>query len=224
MKPYSFDIEHISLVFIGKFNPSIISPHWLAYNNFISKTEAEKAKINIIHKDVSSFELDICRFEVTDDKFQISSEIDYSYKHVCDLAQNILNELIHTPITAFGFNLGRHIRFDNEKLRDSFAYTIFNKERFKNIFSEPALFKINLADKQNNDNLIDGRLSLSIEASSLYRFDGVFVLVNNHYQRPGQKDVYGCNDILDSLISNRDVFYDKANSLIIDLFDKSAEE
>ena len=59
------DIYSLSIVLIGNFNPVIISPCWLASKGLIREIEAETARVDVIHSEVTKFELDWFSFEST---------------------------------------------------------------------------------------------------------------------------------------------------------------
>ena len=67
------DIQGVTVVFLGDFNPKIFQPAWFAVQGLIRQQEAEEANVEIIHPDVVSFSLEWLALQVTRERFAIST-------------------------------------------------------------------------------------------------------------------------------------------------------
>src|SRR5882724_4226406 len=93
------EISAVSIVMRGSFNPGIFQPFWLAKQGLISEEAAGAATIEVIHPEVSSFEISPdFRLSVQHDVFQIGRTI-APLVPICDLTSRIFGDILpHTPI------------------------------------------------------------------------------------------------------------------------------
>ena len=63
------EIEGMSIVFRGDFNPKIFQPAWFAAQGLIRNEEADEAKIEIIHPTIVVFSLDWLRIQIEPNRF-----------------------------------------------------------------------------------------------------------------------------------------------------------
>jgi hypothetical protein len=80
--------EQLSLVVIGKFNPQIFQPFWFSKNDLIPVGEADNAKINLVHPEISDFSLDWCHLNVSTERLALESMRPERYLPLCDLLSN----------------------------------------------------------------------------------------------------------------------------------------
>jgi len=97
-------IETLSIVFIGDFNPVILQPFWLANKNLIREDEASNANVEIIHNDIVKFDLDWVVIEITKNRCQFRTNKSPYFEAVKDLATSVFRILKETPIKALGIN------------------------------------------------------------------------------------------------------------------------
>jgi hypothetical protein len=175
------EIEGHSIIIIGTFNPQIFSPSWLALEGLIGQNEVMEAKIEVIAPDISSFSLDWMSLEVTRERFKITSNNSAHYEPVRDLCISILTILRHTPVVSMGFNFDYHfgIQSKDNQIWEEFSNKISPKQPWKSIFSNPELMSINIAQKRESG--FSGHTLVAIQPS-LYIKDGVFFLVNDHFE------------------------------------------
>src|SRR5258706_8816031 len=101
IKPFSSSTE---VVLIGSFNPAIFQPAWFAANGMVGKLDAENAKIEFIHPEMTSIKFDQFRLQVMQRKFSIQTTETYP-DTIKDLIQSCFGEgLPHSPISAMGIN------------------------------------------------------------------------------------------------------------------------
>src|SRR4051812_22493691 len=92
--------EDVSIVFLGRFNPAIFHPLWLAGNNLIRKEEAESGKIDVIHAEAAVFRTEWLILQCTTDQLSLVTFDPTKYAPLRDLAVGICKVLEHTPIRA----------------------------------------------------------------------------------------------------------------------------
>src|SRR5688572_1822642 len=111
-------LEGVMIVLVGAFNPQIFQPAWFASEKLIRKEEADSARIEIIHGDLTVFSLDWCKLEVTDDRFRIdtSSLQQYSPELIRDLTLGTFGILRHTPLKMMGLNTMYHFEVASEEV------------------------------------------------------------------------------------------------------------
>jgi hypothetical protein len=95
---------------VGKFNPAIFSPAWLAKMGLISDAAFEAATIGIIHPDIARFAADDISYDVLPTRAQLQSESE-PFVRTSDTVATIFGKLLpHTPIWQLGINLEAHFK------------------------------------------------------------------------------------------------------------------
>jgi hypothetical protein len=187
------EIQSISIVALGSFNPAIFQPRWLSSNGLIRDEEAVVAEreMQIIHRQVSIFSTEWFSLQVTDASFTIDSLDPTKSPALRDLAINIFNVLEHTPITAFGLNTNRHFHMKSEEEWHAFGDHYAPKDSWNAILIEPGMRSLTILGKRENCGA--DRVQVKIEPSLKVR-PGVFIHVNQHYdldegkdKRPGER-------------------------------------
>ena len=118
MLPIEPEIAGADITMIGSFNPMIFTPGWLARNKLITDQMADAAKVQIIHAEISSVELDWFRFRVDKDRFQIQTR-EASLVRLSDLVVNMFGGvLMHTPIWQLGISRWVHFSVGTFEIRN----------------------------------------------------------------------------------------------------------
>lgn len=186
----TLEIKELSLVLVGKFNPLIFHPHWLARKSLITDTEAEaasnpeeaKKKKYINHPEVSQFSLGYCDVQVLLDNFTVSSTQEGYFTPIRDLVLNVFSILRETPIVQVGINLTHHYRFRDVESWHKYGHTLVPKEPlWKAISKNPGLKKLEIESERTDEfkgsvNIITG-LSDRINAANF----GIKLQINDHY-------------------------------------------
>lgn len=105
----------ISIVFLGHFNPAILSKEFLKDNKiFITEERIIKENSNPIFK---SIEFEKVKIIVDLDRFQVVEENvnDFSKNRVIDLAFNYIKTLKFTPIRIAGINFNFNVKIGEIK-------------------------------------------------------------------------------------------------------------
>ncbi len=93
------EIQGVSIVLLGDFNPKIFQPAWFAAQDLIRQQEADEADIKIIHPEVVSFATgQWLALEVTRERFVVSTTQDPYSKVMRDLVVGSFELLQHTPL------------------------------------------------------------------------------------------------------------------------------
>ena len=171
--------EEASVVLVGSFNPTIFHPAWLSKYNLIPSVEADGAKVEIIHNELSSFSLEWLHVQVTHQKFVARTNDRSHYNPLRDLVISIFNILEHTPIKQLGMNRQLDFLIDNEKDWHKVGHTLAPKDIWKKSLTEPLLTGLSI-ESQRTDGL-NGKINVRLEPSKRTKY-GVFVGVNNHVE------------------------------------------
>ena len=205
--------EGISIVLIGDFNPKIFQPAWFAAQEppLIPKLEAEEAKIEIIHSDVATFEVDWFRLQVLRNRFQISSYQESRYEFLRDLVLGTFQILQHTPVREIGINREVHSGVENEKVWHEFGHRIAPKDVWNGILEKPGLLSLTMVGVRTDGH--NGDINVIVQPSTTIR-PGIYFNVNDHYSVKEPEKVVGCNEIMDILSA---YFYDsiKRSDIIV---------
>ncbi|MEZ5682044.1 MAG: hypothetical protein R3E14_12215 [Erythrobacter sp.] len=102
--------QGVAAYFIGSFNPAIVTPHWLLSQDILSKSEAERADVEVIHKELSRFAVSGLKFEVTPERFHIFAEAEPFIRLSDTIKILFTHSLPHTPIKAALLNYYIHAR------------------------------------------------------------------------------------------------------------------
>ena len=104
------DKINVTVNLLGAFNPAIFTPQWFFYSDLINKAELDSCQIEVVHPEVSIFNMEWFRLGVQLNKFSITTEMS-PYIRVADLVIRTFKEVLpHTPVYAAGINM--HIEFD----------------------------------------------------------------------------------------------------------------
>lgn len=115
------------LIFVGEFNPAIVTPDWLAMKGLINADDLTVCRESIQahgRSRLMAFQSNWFRAQIIANQLSISS-LDGASPRVADLAQGLLMLLPETPVSAFGINFDAHFKVmsfdDYHKIGDFFA-------------------------------------------------------------------------------------------------------
>jgi len=198
------EVQGVSIVALGKFNPAIFQPLWFSGNNLIRKEEADAAEIKIIHRDVTVFSAEWFSLQVTGDKYSVDTEDPTKFQPLRDLALGTFKILEHTPIHAFGFNRYQHIRMATEEEWHAFGDHFVPKESWRPILDKPGLRSLIVEGRR--DGSTASQMQVRIEPSRKAQ-PGVSIHMNEHYDVPKELDPMGAIALfLEKLQSSWDDF------------------
>lgn len=173
-------IESLSIVFIGDFNPVIVQPFWLSSKGLIREDEASNAKVDIIHNELVKIEWDWVSLEISKQRFELKSNKKPYFETVKDLSINIFTILKETPIRSIGIN---HI-FDLSLLTSSTYYEFGNKlsplTLWNDSLNDARLLQIEILEDNRHDSR-KGWYRVRISPSDQKHINfGIAININDH--------------------------------------------
>jgi hypothetical protein len=196
MKP---ELYGISIVLLGNFNPKIFQPAWFASQNLIRKIEAEKAKIEIIHSDITIFNLEWLKIEVTRERVNIATEQEPYFEALVDFVIGAFRILKHTPISKMGINSTLHYSVKSIDAWHKIGHRLAPKEPWKGILNKPGMLRVEMEDERLSGP--KGFTRVRVEPSRLID-PGIFVNVNDHFESAEVEPTSGSEAIIDILEEN----------------------
>ncbi len=174
----------VTIVIVGKFNPPIFHPSWLAAQGLVPAAETEAAAVEIVHPEITAFSLGnetggTMKLQVTRDKLVVATEDARKYEVARDLVIGILGVLPHTPATMLGINLESHFAKDTEERWHALGDKLAPKEPWSAIVKTPRLNT--LAIKAERPDQLPGYVIVKIEGSVRVVPFGVVVSINDHF-------------------------------------------
>jgi hypothetical protein len=176
------EIDGLSIVLIGSFNPSIFHPQWLVAQGLISQTEAKENEkdIQIVSQQVSSFKLNMGDLSITPQRFQVITTKSPYFEKIRDLVIGMFEILQHTPIFQMGINWERHYKFQNDELWHEFGHKLAPQEPWKNVLTKPGLFSLQIQSQRTDSN--NGHVLVTVAPSQGFSIKyGTFLQVNDHF-------------------------------------------
>ncbi len=61
--------QGVTIVVLGAFNPSIFQPSWFVQEELVRSDEGESVELEIIHPEMTIFNMEWFRFQVNRDRF-----------------------------------------------------------------------------------------------------------------------------------------------------------
>lgn len=177
-------VEDLSIVMLGDFNPKIFHPTWFAKEGLLRESEADDAKIEVVHQDVAAFSTGWLTVQVLRDRFTASVKVDAYGSHLSDLVGGTFEKLRHTPVRQMGMNVVRRVRFKTEEDWHAFGHLILPKSPWDGVISNPGLRAAYMQGERSDDRA--GYVLIIIEPDFKTTSD-VLVRVNDHYEL-GQSD------------------------------------
>lgn len=210
MAAKEIEIYSLGIAILGNFNPAIFTPHWLANKGIIRNSEADSAITEIIHPEISRFELlDWLSVEVSPSRADFKTRRQSEFIAMRDLVLSVFTVLKETPVQAMGINHLMHFSLRDYKEYENFGYWLSPVKEFSDVLNEPKLQNIQYVETPPQDKE-EGSIRLIISPSDLIP-DKKSVLFNcNHHFINDDKTT---KDFLEILIKKWDVSFERANKL-----------
>lgn len=190
------EIQEMSIVLVGSFNPKIFHPAWFAAQKIIREKEAEDANIELITPAVAKFSLDWMRLQVIQEQFVVETTQEPYYEILRDLVMSAFSFLNYTPITMLGINTQQHFRMHSEDEWNKLGHDLVPKEKYWTpVLEKPGMR--NLIVQGQRPDRYKGFIQVKIEPSSKIPL-GVYISVNDHYEVKGELDCKAIIDILNT--------------------------
>ncbi len=172
-------VEDLSIVTLGDFNPKIFHPMWFAKEDLLRESEADEARIEVVHQDVAAFSTDWLTVQVLRDRFTASVKADAYSSHLSDLVRGTFQKLRHTPVRQMGMNVLRRVRFKTEEDWHALGHFILPKSPWDRVTSKPGLRSVHVQGQRSDDHA--GYVLIIIEPDPKTKSD-VLIRVNDHYE------------------------------------------
>src|SRR5688572_17309961 len=95
MKP---EVEAMSIVLVGAFQPSLFTPAWFAHTGLIREEAAKDANIEVIHPEVASETIGSIKIRVRTEQFIASTLNAGDYELMRDLVVGTFKLFPHAPV------------------------------------------------------------------------------------------------------------------------------
>lgn len=217
------DLQGMSIVALGSFNPAIFQPEWFAISGLVRREEASTAEISVISTDVTVFKTEWFSMQVTDDRFSVSTIDPTKYLPLRDLVVGTFKTLEHTPLSAFGLNSDKHFRMDSEDMWHRFGHHYVPKQSWTSLLQNPGTRTVVVEGRREGCEA--DRIQIRIQPS-IKVHPGVYMQVNQHYVL--KKDDRSQQDIMSSFLttvqSAWDGFIKYSNSVVDHLFREAGVE
>jgi hypothetical protein len=179
-------LRGLTFVLVGEFNPTIFQPTWFAAEGLLTEEEAKTATINIVHPDITSFELPWIRIQVERERFTAVSLAQPYFEQLAGTVCNTFDILRHTPVRLFGVNNEAHFRASSIDTWHALGHKLAPKEPWLKFFKEPGMQSLTIRQMPRPDGL-KGHLQITVEPS-VRIFPGVYVATNDeiHDQDPSK--------------------------------------
>ena len=196
------EIQVLSMVVVGHFNPAIFHPSWFSRISFFSETEIDQALgefQGVVHKDMSQFNIDWCNILIEPKRMIVSTRMDAYFERLRDLLSETFRELIHTPIKAVGINPEGEFKVSTFEKWDSFGNRLAPKADWGGIVNNPKLRELIIEDKPRNDEFT-GYTSIKVRPSEIPSLEnGINIHMNDHFSFVDAKPADGAAPLLEVL-------------------------
>ncbi len=179
---FNCELEGVSIVLVGNFNPSIFQPAWLAQQGIIRAKEGEEANVQIITPQVTSFNVDWLTLQVTQDRFTAATVDSAHFEVLRDLVVAIFTILEHTPLKQMGLNRDMHYRMPDETTWHGVGNALAPKENWESLLEKPGLTTMSIMGVRPNS--ASRFLTVTVQPSQRIQ-PGVYIGTNEHFEAEG---------------------------------------
>lgn len=202
--------QGVYIVANGTFNPAIFHPSWLAKNGIITSDEEESATIDVVHSDISRFQIPGLRFDVQQERVAIHASIQ-PFVRIADVFASIFGEkLRHSPMTSAGINFWVHFQLKSWEQRQKLGRLLAPVEPWgefgklmENSDKDLAGGFSTLAMRAHFGEYGEsGAINVSVQPSTkVIGNSGVFTSVNSHFAHDEQNTEKLVSDIYNNFDS-----------------------
>ncbi len=174
------EIEGVSIVLVGTFNPGIFQPAWFAAQGLIRKEEAEEAEIELVRPEVAAFRLEWLHMQVLHERFIASTDQVASFEVLRDFVVGTFLVLEHTPVSKLGLNFDRHFKMESEEAWHEIGKRVAPPGPWEHGLKGPGLRSLTMQGIRPDE--AKGAIFVKVEPSVRVTPFGVYVSVNDHYE------------------------------------------
>ncbi|MEM9347352.1 MAG: hypothetical protein AAGB26_12120 [Planctomycetota bacterium] len=176
--------EDLAMVLLGDFNPPILAPHWLFSTGLTSKSEADEAKVDVIHPEFSNFQLSWAAIACDKTRLQIETSDIAKEFELRDMVFGIITVLEHIPLRAFGFNYSVHVKFNDIEVWHRFGHDCTPKAIWSDYLEKPGMRSLVIEGKRQG--ATSKRTQIKVEPSPEIE-TGVHIHINEHFVLDNEK-------------------------------------
>jgi len=184
MASWKSEMEDAAIILIGKFNPAIFQPAWLGASNLIRREEADRATIEVINSQVTSFSADWLNIQVIADRFQAITADAAHYQALRDVVISIFQLLEHTPFWLMGMNRDMHFRIKTEELWHQLGHLLAPKQIWRPVLDQPGLRTLMIQSSATKRGELQIVRNVRVEPSGRVN-PGVYIQLNVEVSLPG---------------------------------------
>lgn len=173
------EIQGVSIVFLGHFVPSLISPAWLRLHELIGADELKKALVQVIIPPTSIFNVDWLGVNVTEQKLILQTSIPQEFDRIRDVAVGVLRSLETPQISAVGINTDMHWLSPDIDSFNNFGDVLVPKDFWLDLMKLPGTASVTIRGVR--DDQWAGSMDVTIQPSNLLRPFGLYVTINDHF-------------------------------------------
>jgi hypothetical protein len=177
-----------SIVLLGRFNPLIFQPEWLAAQKIIGLQEATAARdggIEVIHAEVTSINLSAKKLVVESGRFSLTVT-EEPFIQARDFTINCFNLLSHSPVSAVGINTQTTFRASGLEQFNRFGDILAPKAPWVALLGNedeaPAGgLRAMVMERSARTDGLSGYVRVHVEATDPSNFE-IKINVNNHFE------------------------------------------
>lgn len=216
------DLSGAALVFVGNFNPAILTPAWFTMHGLLPDRIAESANLEVAHDQMTVWSTEWLRLHVTPTQLHLRA-MAAPHVRLVDLARRIFGEhLHHTPLTALGINRDVHFQVgrmtDRTRLMRALAPVAAWGKWAAALGTDDkpsGMTSLTMTEVQPVDRSHKDRIHTTVEPSMVVGDGrtGVYVGVNDHFVPQGD-DSPGAGQVIDLLERHHDFSWRNSEEII----------
>jgi hypothetical protein len=183
MASWKTETEGASIVLIGKFNPAIFQPTWLGANNLIRREEADRAKIDVVSPQVTSFSAEWLKVQVSSERFLATTVDTEHYQALRDVVISVFQLLEYTPFWMMGMNRDMHFKMKSEETWHELGHLLAPKETWRPLLEQPGLRSLLIQSSPSKRDGIQIVRNVRVEPSTQVS-PGVYIQLNVEVSLP----------------------------------------
>ena len=131
------ELDGITVVVAGNFNPSIFSPAWFRLHDLIGETEAREATVQMIVPPAALFSTEWLSVQVTQERMALATAMPQEFERLRDTVVGVMTVLDQTPVQALGINRESHWATVSQSSYDQFGDQLVPKEFWSDFSTLP---------------------------------------------------------------------------------------
>jgi hypothetical protein len=209
-----------AIVVLGDFIPKMFHPLWFRELKLLGKEEVEASVESadfLIADQVAQFTVSGFAFNITPDRFQITTEREDLFEPLRDLVQGTLASLDQAPVTALGMNWLGHFRCASEATWHAAGDKLTPKDFWKSIWSgRPGMMDVTM--RLDRTDSFKGFINVAVQPSVPVKF-GLYFAVNDHIDLKAEAGTFRAANLSAIVKDEYAKSRDRARSLFQGLYD-----